>query len=410
VVERSACIGIQRRLPCADLFSCLTRYVFFITFRLKEPYIITTIPLLISKLYIDRQVAQLPQVAFIRSRIDAPVVVVQNVQEVYDSLVSSDDPIQKGKTVLFLTRNKGAFIKKCPGTRAYRCCNYQILHIGTFCTMDCSYCILQTYFHPPVLQYFVNHDDLFSELDNLFLKKSITRIGTGEFTDSMIWEMWTDLSNRLVSKFSEQSHTVLELKTKTTAIDGLKRLGHNRKTIVAWSLNTDRVIRNEEFHTASLSERLRAAAKCESWGYPLGFHFDPMFIYNGCEKEYREVVERLFSHVSSKNIVWISIGAFRFMPSLKSIIQKRFPESKIIYGEFISGLDGKMRYFKPLRIELYRKMISWIREYDPEIAIYFCMEDDEVWQKSMGFIPQDRGGLPKMLDTSAVSVCGLDVG
>jgi spore photoproduct lyase len=37
------------------------------------------------------------------------------------------------------------------------------------------------------------------------------------------------------------------------------------------------------------------------------------------------------------------------------------------------------------------------------------MEDDEVWQKSMGFIPQDRGGLPKMLDTSAVSVCGLDV-
>jgi spore photoproduct lyase len=82
----------------------------------------------------------------------------------------------------------------------------------------------------------------------------------------------------------------------------------------------------------------------------------------------------------------------------------------MIYGEFISGLDGKMRYFKPLRIELYRKMISWIREHDSEVVIYFCMEDDEVWQKSMGIIPQDRGGLPKMLDNSAVRVCGLDVG
>ncbi len=349
------------------------------------------------KLYIDQQVAHLPQVVSIRSRIDVPAVVVQNVQEIFKSVSSSDDPVRKAKTILFLTRNKGTFVRSCPGTRVYTCCGYQILHIGTFCTMDCSYCILQSYFHPPVLQYFVNYDDLFLELDNMFLKKTIARIGTGEFTDSMIWEIWTDLSSRLVPKFSKQSHAVLELKTKTTAIDRLKHLRHNLKTIVAWSLNTDRIIKNEERDTASLSARLRAAAKCESWGYPLGFHFDPMFIYNGCEEEYRGVVEKLFSSVSSRNIVWISIGTFRFMPSLKSIIQKRFSESKIIYGEFIPGLDGKMRYFKPLRIELYRKMISWIREYAPEVLIYFCMEDDEVWQKSMGFIPQDLGGLPKML-------------
>jgi spore photoproduct lyase len=68
-----------------------------------------------------------------------------------------------------------------------------------------------------------------------------------------------------------------------------------------------------------------------------------------------------------------------------------------------------MRYFKPLRIELYRKMISWIREYAPEVLIYFCMEDDEVWKKSMGFSPQDRGGLPKILDNSAARVCELKV-
>jgi spore photoproduct lyase len=225
----------------------------------------------------------------------------------------------------------------------------------------------------------------------------------------MIWEIWTDLSSRIVPKFSKQSRAVLELKTKTTAIDGLRHLRHNRKTIVAWSLNTDRVIKNEEFNTTSLSARLRAAATCESWGYPLAFHFDPMVIYDGCEEEYRRVVEKLFSSVSPGNIVWISIGTFRFMPSLKPIIQKRFPESKIIYGEFISGLDGKMRYFKPLRIELYRKTISWIREYAPEVLIYFCMEDDEVWQKSMGFIPKDRGGLPKMLDNRAVRICELKV-
>ncbi len=359
------------------------------------------------KLYIDQKVADSPGVVCIKSRLNLPFSIVQNAHEVFKAISSADDPVQKGKEVLFLTQNKGAFIRDCPGTRYYTCCGYKILHIGTFCVMDCSYCILQSYFHPPVLQYFVNHDDLLAELDSLFAEKKLCRIGTGEFTDSMIWEMWTDLSDLLVPKFAGQSHSVLELKTKTTAIDKLEHLNHNRKTIVSWSLNTNKVIQNEERNTSSLSARLKAAAKCESWGYQLAFHFDPMVIYDGCEEDYREVINQLFSHISSKNIVWISLGTFRFMPSLKSIIQKRFPESKIIYGEFISGMDGKMRYFKPLRIKLYQKMVFWIKEIAPDVLIYYCMEDDEVWEKSLGFVPSDRGGLPKMLDNSAMQHCGL---
>ncbi len=361
----------------------------------------------ITKLYIDKQVTDLPQVALILSRLNLPVEFVQNAQQIYELVSSVKDPARMAKTFLFLTRNQGSFIRPCPGTSAYTCCGYKILHIGTFCTMDCSYCILQSYFHPPVLQYFVNHDDLILELDRLFLEKTTTRIGTGEFTDSIIWEAWTDLSGTLIPKFSLQSHSVLELKTKTTAIEKLNKICHNRKTIVAWSLNTNRIIKKEERSTASLAARLRAAAKCESWGYPLAFHFDPMVIYEGCEEDYRQVVKQLFKRISSDNIVWISLGTFRFMPSLKPIIQQRFPKSKIIYGEFISGLDGKMRYFKPLRIELYRKMISWIRDYAPHATIYLCMEDDEVWEKSLGFSPQDVGGLAKMLDESAIKICGL---
>ncbi|HSQ85221.1 MAG TPA: DNA photolyase [Desulfobacterales bacterium] len=365
---------------------------------------------LLKQLYIDQEVLHFPLVNSIRSRIpNVPVSVVHSSKEVYKSILSSDNPIQKGKSILFLTRNKGAFIKPCPGTRFYTCCGYQILHTGTFCSMDCSYCILQTYFHPPLMQYFVNHDELLNELDRLFLNRTLTRIGTGEFTDSMIWDNLTDLSDLLVSKFSKQSRAVLELKTKTVEIKTLRTLHHNHKTIVSWSLNTPRIIKNEERHTSSLSARLRAAAKCESWGYPLGFHFDPLVVYDGCEKEYTSVIEQLFSNISSRNIVWISLGTFRFVPALKPIIQERFPNSKIIYGEFISGLDGKMRYFKPLRINLYKKIVTCIRDYAPDMVIYFCMEDDEVWQKSLGFVPSDYGGLPKILDKSAIKHCGLDM-
>jgi spore photoproduct lyase len=306
-----------------------------------------------------------------------------------------------------VTRNKGAFVRSCPGTKAYTCCGYKILHIGTYCTMDCAYCILQSYFHPPVLQYFVNHDQMDAELDGLFALGGISRIGTGEFTDSLIWELWTPLSKHLVSRFARQQRAVLELKTKTTAIAQLADLDHNRKTIIAWSLNTPRVIADVERGTASLEARLRAAATCRQWDYPVAFHLDPMVIYEGCEIEYETVVDRLLETVDARQIVWISLGSFRYIPTLKSIVQRRFPHTKIVYGEFIPGLDGKMRYFQPLRTRLYRRVARRIRKYAPDVPIYFCMEDPSVWKDVLGTAFTGDAGLAQMLDESARRICNL---
>ena len=362
----------------------------------------------IQKLFIEQAVADSPQLESISRRLGLTPEIITDAQPVYEWISTAEDPVKKAKEVLFLTRNRGAFIRNCPGTRYYTCCGYKILHIGTFCHMDCSYCILQSYFHPPVLQYFINHSALFKELDQVFIeKKGIHRIGTGEFTDSLIWELWTDLSSRLVPAFASQKHAVLELKTKTIAIENLREIDHQRKTIVAWSLNTPHVIASEERGTASLDARLSAAARCVAWGYPVAFHFDPIVIYDGCEADYRSTVQKLFSLIGPENIVWISLGSFRFMPALKALIETRFPASKIAYGEFIQGLDGKMRYFKPLRIRIYQEIITAIRDIAPDVLLYFCMEDDEVWQKSLGFTPSQHGGLPTMLDASAIQHCNL---
>ncbi len=362
----------------------------------------------IAALYIDAQVVDSPEVEAMRLRLRLPAKIVATPEEVYAAVISSRDPIQEGKRVLYLTRNKGAFIRQCPGTRHYTCCGYKILHIGTFCTMDCSYCILQSYFHPPVLQHFVNYTDLNAELEQLFSTPTIHRVGTGEFTDSLIWERWTDISARLVRRFAAQDRCVLELKTKTTAVEALKCLPHNRRTILAWSLNTDRVVHEEERGTASLEARLKAAAGCAENGYPLAFHFDPIVLYPDCENEYRRVIERLFAVVDARHIVWISLGSFRFMPDLKPVIQRRFPHSNIIFGEFIPGLDGKMRYFKPLRMNIYRHMAAAIREHAPDVCLYLCMEDGEVWRYALGLRPDECGGLDRMLDASAVRHCGLN--
>lgn len=362
----------------------------------------------ITNLYIEREVLLYPAVDAICNCLEISPVIIDRLEIAYEQVLKSDDPVETGKKTLVLTKNKGLFIRSCPGTANYTCCNYKILHIGTFCTMDCSYCILQSYFHPPLFQFFVNHDDLKISLDSEFSQNKIMRIGTGEYTDSLIWEDIYPFADMLISQFSNQTSAVLELKTKTVNVGNILDVQHNQKTILSWSLNTETIIKTEERRTSSLNARLNAAAKCQDKGYPLAFHFDPMIIYPGCEEEYREVIDRLFTQISPDNIVWISLGTFRFMPSLKSIIEKRFNLSKIVYGEFIKGMDGKMRYFKPLRINFYKQIISFIRSMAPNVTVYFCMEDSEVWEKTLGFDPTEAGGLPRILDDAAIRHCALN--
>lgn len=326
-------------------------------------------------------------------RRNLPAAVFETVDRV------SDEPC-RDPDVLEVVRFRGRFLKSCPGTRHYHCCGYRILHFGTQCTLDCSYCILQAYLNQPNLRLFGNLDDMMEELSDDLANNSgrLHRVGTGEFTDSLLLDPYTGLSRVLVPFFAQRPNAVLELKTKTDFVANLDGLEHNGHTIVAWSLNAEHVRRREEPFAATLEERLRAARFCSERGYFLAFHFDPIIEYPGWRSGYGEVLDMLFGSVDPSRVVWISLGAFRFMPDLKAIIQERHRRSHIPYGEFIRGLDGKMRYFRDIRVEFYSFMLDRIRRADPDLCAYLCMEGDDIWRESFGFSPEDRGGLDGMLD------------
>lgn len=314
--------------------------------------------------------------------------------------------LNKGKQNLLLCKNRGNFFKPCPGTREYCCCDYQVLNIGMNCPMDCVYCILQAYLNNPWLSFFVNIDDLLTELDHAFSKEPdrFFRIGTGEFTDSMALDRLTGLSKILVEFMKDKPSAVLELKTKAVVLDHLEGLDHGGRTILAWSLNSPQIMAKEELKTASLDQRLEAAARCAEWGYPLAFHFDPIIYHPGWEEGYTETITKLFDIVPKDRIAWISMGALRFLPNLKTIASQRFPNSNIFSEEFVPGLDGKFRYFRTLRVEMYKLIFEQISSLaSANTCIYMCMESDEIWQEVFGYIPNDRNGLPSMLDQAVQS-------
>jgi spore photoproduct lyase len=309
-----------------------------------------------------------------------------------------------GKRQLFLCRNRGAFFKPCPGTKEYRCCDYQVLNIGSNCPIDCVYCILQAYLNTPWLTFYVNIDDLVAELEHGLTAnpQNFFRIGTGEFTDSLAIDRLTCLSRTLVPLIGGMDNAVLELKTKSAMIDNLRGLEHQGKTIVAWSLNSQAIMQRQELRSATLTERLEAAKRCADWGYRLAFHFDPIIDHPGWQSGYQQTIDALFATVPAEAIAWISLGALRFIPALKDIGMRRFPGTGIYYNEFVPGLDGKSRYFRPHRVSLYKFIYDRLKRQASEgTCIYFCMESDEIWREVMGFAPEEKGGLPRMLDLAS---------
>jgi spore photoproduct lyase len=294
------------------------------------------------------------------------------------------------KRKLYLGRHKGEFFKKCPGSDGQVCCNYFVINFASNCPMDCSYCYLQEYLaNNPELKVFSNVDDLIREADEVLSKHRgmFFRVGTGEITDSLALEPYTGMVGELIPYFTEQPNVILELKTKSDCVDNLLRYDPKNRVVVAWSMNPQPVIERDEHGTASLAERLVAARRCQQAGYRVGFHFDPMIEYPGWERDYEAMVEQIFAAIDWRRLSWVSLGVLRNTPGLKRTMRDRFPRTQLLTGEQVLCPDGKLRYFQPLRVEMYRKMAGWLRRAAPLVKIYLCMESKEVWQQVFGFAP-----------------------
>jgi len=354
-----------------------------------------------QKIYVEKKSFDFPLTKRILKNVGpVPREVIDDPQEVLDDIKATKDIIGEGKKYLLITRQKGEFVKPCPCTPGYLGCNYFILNIDLNCPLDCSYCILQHYLTNPLITVHVNLEDLWRQLDIFLHRKRLRtiRVGTGELGDSLALDHITGNSLHLVSYFRKKRNAIFELKTKTVNIKNILKIEPAPNVVIAWSLNSSRIAHDEEKGAPSVEERIDAARRVSETGFRIGFHFDPIIRHPDWEKGYEEVIKKLLETVDPARIAWISLGSLRFPASLKAIIEERFPKTKIIYDEFIKGKDGKLRYFKPLRLELYKKIVGFIRAWGgEEIPLYFCMESEDIWREAMGWVPKGEENLEAYL-------------
>ena len=210
----------------------------------------------------------------------------------------------------------------------------------------------------------------------------LPRVGSGEFTDSLLFDDITLFSTDIIRFFKENKNIYFEFKTKSTNIDNLLKTGGTDNIVISWSVNSEKMIEDNEHCTPKLKDRLIAAKKCVQAGYGVGFHFDPVILYENWKQDYKKAVQTIFDFIDGKYIKWISLGSLRMPVQLKKVIENRFFENEILNEELLLSYDGKLRYDETKRTEIYGYLYEEIKKCSKNPVVYLCMEDVNVWNLS----------------------------
>ncbi|MCX8058711.1 MAG: DNA photolyase [Spirochaetes bacterium] len=342
---------------------------------------------------INNKINNLNQKFNINKKIKIVYLKEKEIQEFYKNSTYENTK----ENILILTKNKGKSIKKCPGTKNYLCCNYFIINLYVNCPLKCKYCFLQFYIKNPINTIYINIEDIFNQYNETIKRIKIKRIGTGELSDSLIFDPITEYSIDFVNFFKSHKETLFEFKTKTIFTDNLYKIEPSKNIVVGFSLNSESVKEENEPLTNTIYDRILEASKLSKYGYSVSFHFDPIFYYENYKEDYKKILNLIKENLDEKTIVWISLGTFRYHPEMKDILRINYPDEKITFNESISGFDNKIRYFYYIRKEIYSFFYDFFKN-NLKVPIYLCMESKKLWNEIFRNKPKDIDNLKNIFN------------
>ncbi|MBN2201425.1 DNA photolyase, partial [bacterium] len=173
-----------------------------------------------------------------------------------EPIVYDKSPARERPKKLTYVRHEapGPVLGRCPvASSKTRCCNLLTLDAVMNCGFGCSYCSIQTFHETGEIMV---RSDLKAKLDEIVLDpREIYHIGTGQASDSLLYGNRFSLLGTLFDFARKNRNVILELKTKSANSGGLVKASPPPNVIATWTLNTQRVIANEEHFTAALDER-----------------------------------------------------------------------------------------------------------------------------------------------------------
>mgnify|MGYP003617252838 CR=1 FL=1 len=303
---------------------------------------------------------------------------VESEHEFLELLSAQKLSFEEEKKYCLFTIKKGKFLKSYYLDKNNKKIKEEFyLSYENNCPFGCIYCYLRDYYSHGACIFYVNTEDMFHELDKHTGKNEM--ISCGIVNDSLVFDNITNISHDLINYFKNRKDLILEFRTKSKNIKGLLNEAVYKNIFVSFTFSPEEVIREYEFMTASLEERITAAKKLQEHGYDIGIRIDPVINIKNRKNAYTDLIKKLMTSLETKKIRDIGLGSLRYTKGLKNkVLLER--KTDLFYNELITGIDGKERYFKGIRIQMYNEIVEEIRKYW-DFDIYLGMEEEYIWKK-----------------------------
>jgi spore photoproduct lyase len=334
-----------------------------------------------DRLYIEKGVEDFELTKKILSRL-GPIdtVYVEDYKKIgFDK--NFTDRANEDKNSLALGQKKGEVLKSIGRMDDGQ---YYLFH-EMDCKYDCEYCYLQYYFQTKVPVIFVNRSEVLDRMKEAMKLHSTTYFHVGEIADSLAFDNLTDFSLDLAYLAKNNENCTIEFRTKSTNIENLLSIENPTPNIIpSWTMSPQIVSETLEHKTPKFSERLEAGKACQENGYTVGVRIDPIIIYEDWENGYSEMINQIMTTLDPKCIDYITLGSIKIHKILVDVIRMRFPKSPLLLGEIFPGEDGKYRYMKFQRVDVYKQILSWIRDYDSDIEVELSLESEDIRELVFG--------------------------
>jgi len=326
--------------------------------------------------------------------------------------LGESDPLrrhQRGKQTLVLGEHRSAVRYSEEGGNA--CPNYWHFSVYGFCPYGCHYCYLAgtpgVWFSPAV-KIFLNLDDILGEVD-----RTATQLGRptafylGKLQDGLALEPLSGYARTMVPFFARHPYARMVILTKCADVENLLDLDHAGRTILSWTVNAPEVARRFERNTPDVAARLDAMQRCARAGYPLRAVLMPIIPVADWRAIYGQFLTMLLESVPLSRITLGSICSYRQAQRLmelklgkqnaiSTLLNDRAgfrekgdrhhlceapsgPFRQMVPVTFFPPDDGRLRFIRTTREEVYRFLIERIGRQRPDLEIGLCLEDEAMF-------------------------------
>ncbi len=310
---------------------------------------------MIETIYVEEAVRAHPRVRAILARFaKATIVPITRYGEVFNRNQQSFR-LQKKIPSLVLAEKKSNQVLPAPeGYGIGSVLNFYFSHVLN-CLYDCRYCFLQGMYRSAHYVLFVNYEDFQESIAETVEAHPGEEVYffSGYDGDSLALESITGFVKAFLPFMARHPRAVLELRTKSAAVQPLVNLEPLENVVVAFSFTPHAASESLEHGVPPITVRLKAMARLAEKGFRLGLRFDPLLYAKDYRDHYRGLFQNVLGAIKVDALHSVSFGPFRMPRDYFQRMRKLYPEEKLFAGpleesslvSYASELEAEMRAF-----------------------------------------------------------------